>query len=101
MSELQPCPFCGGKARIVENIQRKKNYYAVCDNVMCAAQTGVKMMRERAIDIWNNRKNPAYEKLLEFVKKLSEEENQEYPFHAITENDVVFPSDILKEIGEL
>ena len=33
--ELKPCPFCGGSARTVEDID---NLYVVCDNKRCQNQ---------------------------------------------------------------
>ena len=58
MTELKPCPFCGGKARIVENdpfgSQRKefRCYGVICNG--CDAHFW-KNTEEEAIDAWNRR----------------------------------------------
>lgn len=52
MSEvkLKPCPFCGGKAKTIEN-----NYYVVmCKN--CFSETDRYHKQEEAITQWNTRK---------------------------------------------
>ena len=33
MNELKPCPFCGGKAKIIRShVYLDNKYYAVCEN---------------------------------------------------------------------
>lgn len=42
-----------------------------------------------------------YEQLLNYIKKLSEFEDYEYPFHALSDKyDMPMPLELLKEIGE-
>ena len=60
MSDLKPCPFCGGKARrvyepeVIEEYTGKKWAYTVsCER--CAASTGLCYTREQADEAWNRR----------------------------------------------
>ena len=60
MSELKPCPFCGGKAEIEHNeILTLMFSYVVCRN--CGAKTGEYRVNstyssdEKAIEAWNRR----------------------------------------------
>ena len=50
MSELKPCPFCGGKAK-------KEYVYDLfwCQCESCFAYTIAHRREQRAIDAWNNR----------------------------------------------
>ena len=50
MSELKPCPFCGGEASIYEEIPG--GYIVQCHD--CCGQIGI-MTREHAIAAWNAR----------------------------------------------
>lgn len=59
MSELKPCPFCGGKATL-EDYGLNRNFVAVqCLN--CGAKTRLFAkdihLGETAFDAWNNRIN--------------------------------------------
>ena len=51
MSELQPCPFCGSKAILVEDKEQYKIYCTKCD-----CQYGWCEHKEDAIRGWNRRK---------------------------------------------
>ena len=52
MSELKKCPFCAGRASIIQN---HLNYYiVVCEK--CFARTNEMRFKCKAIDAWNQRK---------------------------------------------
>ena len=52
MSELKPCPFCGGRAKlIVVNNQ----YQVMCDGYACLAKQGWWERKDYAINAWNRR----------------------------------------------
>ena len=57
MSEikLKPCPFCGGKAKLVYYYPFR--YYVSC--VVCAAATVALPSEEAAINTWNRRSDNA------------------------------------------
>ncbi len=50
MSELKPCPFCGGKAKIIllKGINAK---YIQCEN--CRISTEVSSEDKTLIELWN------------------------------------------------
>lgn len=59
-TELLPCPFCGGKARLITNIQSFQPYALVqCEN--CSAKTKKVMQSidycatDEAAKLWNLR----------------------------------------------
>ena len=60
MEELKPCPFCGGKAEVIQ--ERVLGLYAVwCKD--CKCQTiyqfdfgeGLEVSKQKAIKVWNRR----------------------------------------------
>lgn len=51
MSELKPCPFCGGEARV--NAYGFNQYSVECK--ICWAETPRKSGIENAIEAWNRR----------------------------------------------
>ena len=56
MSELKPCPFCGGKAFAINNIPtygEEVMFYASCES--CRVRTPLKWTIEKAIEVWNRR----------------------------------------------
>lgn len=56
MTELKPCPFCGGEATLVEDIFNDRLYnYVICSNDDCDANTGRCDTEDEAITKWNNR----------------------------------------------
>lgn len=59
MSELKPCPFCGGEAELQDDISREDRmfYRAVCSDIECQGHycNDWSMMQGMAIDRWNTR----------------------------------------------
>ena len=57
MSELKPCPFCGGKAEIVEVTRHVTNNRIVVKCSRCGASTRTfsDNKSEYAIDAWERR----------------------------------------------
>lgn len=61
MAELKPCPFCGGKARIVDNgeTQNSKYYFVdvICENMVCRGCSSCleSKTKQQAIAAWNMR----------------------------------------------
>lgn len=64
MSDLKPCPFCGGKAKIVTSISRSLSNYptAYIECEICRASTRIVPDLEwdgsfiwKAIELWNER----------------------------------------------
>lgn len=49
MDELKPCPFCGGKAHVVDGI----DYWILCED--CHCRTGFFDRAEDAAEAWNRR----------------------------------------------
>lgn len=50
MTELKPCPFCGGEAKVIES---KGLYWVAC--MKCCASADVIDDRDKAIEAWNRR----------------------------------------------
>ena len=60
MTELKPCPFCGGEARISEKIveyngKRINEYMCYCSSCFCS--TPPFPIKDDAINVWNKRSN--------------------------------------------
>ena len=51
--ELNPCPFCGGKAESIDLFPR---FFVKCKN--CGANTGIHLNIPNAIEAWNTRNYP-------------------------------------------
>ena len=61
---MLPCPFCGGKATMQQDITGRESYHVVCSNVkdMCNLIAGLPMWSESeedALKVWNTRPTPA------------------------------------------
>lgn len=60
---MLPCPFCGGKATMQQDITGRESYHVVCSNVkdMCNLIAGLPMWSESeedALKVWNTRPAP-------------------------------------------
>lgn len=58
-----PCPLCGGKATMQQDITGRESYHVVCSNVkdMCNLVAGLPMWSESeedALKVWNTRPAP-------------------------------------------
>lgn len=60
MSELKPCPFCGGEAEFIQ--ERILGLYTVwCKKCKCQTSrqfdfgTGLEVSKRKAADVWNRR----------------------------------------------
>lgn len=56
MTEIKPCPFCGGEAKL----QRfGRFYYISCENenCECLVESGYMNTEESAVESWNRRAN--------------------------------------------
>lgn len=53
MTELKPCPFCGGKAILVE-FEYSKETFVRCEN-RCCEQCIIHQTKAEAIEAWNRR----------------------------------------------
>ena len=56
MAELKPCPFCGGKAFLTNDLATygcDVMYRVICEN--CNISTPLKWTEEKAIEAWNRR----------------------------------------------
>ena len=71
-TELKPCPFCGGQAKIIEHEGLVDNitdgYQVQCmtcfssnSGASCKAGFSKDKARYEAVKLWNNRANPAME----------------------------------------
>lgn len=54
MTELKPCPFCGGEAEL-HDVYSIKLYWCKCEE--CGAETQAEDIIEKAIENWNRRVN--------------------------------------------
>lgn len=56
MTELKPCPFCGGEAKIELGYIYKNQRFvtAYCENPKCKAQIGI-FKEDEIADVWNRR----------------------------------------------
>lgn len=48
MTDLKPCPFCGGKAHIIH-----EGYWIMYED--CQSESGYYETKEEAIEAWNRR----------------------------------------------
>jgi Lar family restriction alleviation protein len=54
MSELKPCPFCGGTAHLTEGMGE---FWVLCRS--CGASSMTAINEEQAIILWNPRAEPS------------------------------------------
>lgn len=55
MSELKPCPFCGGKSECITNYEYGKARGAFCSCKKCGITQKIYASRQGAIKAWNRR----------------------------------------------
>lgn len=58
MSELKPCPFCGGKATVQTRKDKEAGqtfYGCMCKNTGCCRIPALYMTQAQAIEVWNKR----------------------------------------------
>ena len=55
MTELKPCPFCGGEARSVSKYSNNKKWKYFCECWLCSCRTQYFETEEKAIKTWNRR----------------------------------------------
>ena len=67
MSELKPCPFCGGEAllreRYIQGIANRKHYRRECRHCKATFADWYRSMK-KADEAWNRRAQPANEPLV-------------------------------------
>ena len=51
-NKLQPCPFCGAKARLISD-NRDKVYFVMCSNIKCGVKLSTSGNKDEAIAKWN------------------------------------------------
>lgn len=51
-NELKPCPFCGGKATLWEDVGADRPFNVLCG---CGGRVGWFETEEETIDAWNRR----------------------------------------------
>ena len=65
MSELKPCPFCGGEAALVPTLKTTvREWFVTCNNLECsvlACRTKRYYTEAEAIAAWNTRYHSAFE----------------------------------------
>ena len=74
MSELKPCPFCGGEAllreRYIQGIANRKHYRRECRHCKATFADWYRSMK-KADEAWNRRSQPANEPLtLDELRKM-------------------------------
>lgn len=62
VTELKPCPFCGGKAvvseRYIPGIANRKHYWVECiEKTRCCEQHNEYRTKVKAIEAWNRRES--------------------------------------------
>lgn len=54
MTELKPCPFCGGEHISLKRGLSANSHYAICSDCFAAGPMGTK---KDAVELWNRRVN--------------------------------------------
>lgn len=82
MADLKPCPFCGGKVKIIpEQVDaRTVAYNFVCQNGDCCANVYFDYSdREESIEAWNTRK--PMEEILDKIEEVRNSPVVESPYN--------------------
>ena len=62
MTDLKPCPFCGGKASSVEDYGHSSAWEVGCFNGVCRVEPHVwEKTKAEAIAAWNTRKGDGHD----------------------------------------
>lgn len=80
MTDLKPCPFCGGEAELFQHYpyMRRRVVSSVCCK-SCRANSGTWGRKDKAIETWNTRKP-----MEEMVAEL---EDAYYEFYSMEQHD--------------
>lgn len=70
MSELKPCPFCGGEAAVFT--YNNEEYDVKCRNPYCLAKSSRWDTEAEAIDAWNTRTDD-YKQAAEYWQRMYEQ----------------------------
>ena len=84
MADLRKCPFCGGKAKVCDDIEYTVGgYWVECKD--CHIQTPSKIKgKEAVINYWNTRK--PMEAVVAELEKKSEEYNEKADRYSVHED---------------
>lgn len=60
MTELKPCPFCGGKVHLETDLAQTKDpvFCFICDNCGAIVYMDDLIDKNKSIEAWNNRPSP-------------------------------------------
>lgn len=108
MSELKPCPFCGGEAALVPTRETTvREWFVTCDNLECnvlVCCTKRYYTEAEAIEAWNTRADDyrqaadywkrAYEETI-MERTCSIEEPDELPYPVCSECGAIQPDDYM------
>lgn len=89
MSELKPCPFCGGEAYIQGGENEDCPWFIDCNKCQCEIEY-FSVTKQQAIDAWNERKLIKLHTIYTRMKstcKCGKEAN----FHYCSEHDHAIP----------
>lgn len=83
MSELKPCPFCGGEAEMLtaESMHGGNLYGVMCN--CCACRTDVFDNEAEAIEAWNTRADD-YRQAAEYWQRMYEQTFAERTCHNVS-----------------
>ena len=74
MTDLKPCPFCGGEAimKIQKHIPHGYEYTPTCKNTSCAGRLTKKWLTEaEAIEAWNGRADDHFRGATKMVERTA------------------------------
>lgn len=86
MSDLKPCPFCGGEARLTYSMDNHHHPYVTCDTPRCPGRNTYQWhyhTEAEAIEAWNKR---AKRKKGKWVRRKDEDCWECSECHAVLEN---------------
>ena len=68
MTDLRPCPFCGGVADAVIPNEFPRYWVVQCD--LCGAKGSIQKGLDGAVNAWNTRVEPTDEELNDEIRKF-------------------------------